>query len=220
MNARGMKQGEIFAFLAIFFLIAAALAEEGSNDSVDRVEEVLDQIPPAVRMAADDPRFVFPTGTARIERGFREALWTEVFPDLEKKSRRCGPTCDLIEIVGHADEQPGRGRTRSTLDDHLIDAVSDGSHFDALHPGSNADLGMMRAVAILRELQAFRVRRDGALQAHVRGILPFSAAQMVALDQTVPPHATFRRDDARRRIEIFLTSSTVRAVQGAGPTTL
>ncbi len=109
---------------------------------------------------------------------------------------------NLIEIIGHTDLQPV-GSISSNLDKDLANIANnadiDRVTADGLIAASNADLGLMRAVEIVRILR-YHQKNNGRLQG--LEFRAYSAAQLVPpkLPNNVPA-----KDDDKRRIEIRFT---------------
>ena len=74
-------------------------------------------------------------------------------------------------------------------------------------PGSNLDLGMMRALAIIELLQ--KSRSEGWLK-RIAYFFPYSAGQAIGLDKKIILEDTDIEDRVRRRIEIRLLRSATR----------
>ena len=102
---------------------------------------------------------------------------------------------NVIEVIGHTDGVMARGN--SNLDEKLADAVANGD-ISGLSYGSNADLGLMRALAVVFFLQK---------QPQLSGIKfrAYSAAQLIPPNEVAgdPNHTDF--DTRRRRIELRFT---------------
>jgi len=155
--------------------------------------------PPIVVLAETNRRFAFEVGSAALPEEFQQALVSEVIPQLERFSQECG--CDAIEVIGHTDGLPVQGR--SNLDRRLVSAFNR-AELPGLVPGSNLDLGMLRALSIVRALKA--AQREGALPG-IRYFLPYSAGQMLRLDRSLEANSVTLRDENRRRIELRLLDS-------------
>lgn len=155
--------------------------------------------PPIVVLSETNSRYEFEVGSAVIPDDFEQALVEEIVPRLERYSEECG--CDAIEVVGHTDGLPVEGR--SNLDRELV-AAFNRAELPQLVPGSNLDLGMLRALSVVRALRA--AQRDGAL-ANIRYFLPYSAGQMLRPDRTLELDSGSIQDKGRRRIELRLLDS-------------
>jgi hypothetical protein len=104
---------------------------------------------------------------------------------------------NVIEVVGHTDEQPIAGKT-SNLDRDLFPYLR-GQSTVKLTPSDNAGLGLARAVAVLRFL-----REDQRLD-QLR-IIPLSAAQLIDVGDRLSTGAPYAIQH-RRRIEIRVRRS-------------
>jgi outer membrane protein OmpA-like peptidoglycan-associated protein len=157
------------------------------------VIEPMDQ-PPIITIS-EAQVYSFPSGEATISAPFRQLLLHSVAPQLEELGTRY--RCDIIEVIGHTDEQ--RVQERSNLDIALL------PHFHGrpsmLRPGSNADLGLMRAWAVIEVLKDdFRLRN--------KTFHGYSAGQsLLPNGQLATPQFPPADNPARRRIEIRLRRS-------------
>lgn len=108
---------------------------------------------------------------------------------------------DTVEIIGHTDGQPNQGST-SNLDMLLEEAAATNTFtLNRLTPGSNADLGLMGALAIANEL-----RKGQAKQPKLAGLQfrAYSAGQLYLPNGELAPLGR-KPDPSRRRIEVRFT---------------
>ncbi|OAD22367.1 protein containing Outer membrane protein, OmpA/MotB [Candidatus Thiomargarita nelsonii] len=87
--------------------------------------------------------FSFNSGHARLSEEFENLLKNDIVPklrDIKDKHK-----VNVIEVIGHTDGVIAGGY--SNLDEKLENAVAKGD-ISGLHYGSNADLGLMRALAV------------------------------------------------------------------------
>jgi hypothetical protein len=197
MSRDVLRQAELFALLALFFVIGLVMLEKDRQDN-----------PPILLLSEQDEAWRFALGSAELTPAFAGAIRSRILPLLETMARSCG--CDTIEVIGHTDGVAVRGGL-SELDHGLAAALLDGG-IDDLQAGSNVDLGMMRALAVVALLR--EGHRAGRL-AGVRFFAPYSAGQMLLPDGTLSLGAAAREDAQRRRIEIRLLRSASRAVAEA-----
>lgn len=233
MRGMDLKHAEIFAILCGILLLGWAAARgPGATFTVEefvslkKAYEALqgDLIKTKVKLAAADPSrpsnqeapiitlsennsaFRFPSGSAQMSPEFQQRLLDDVFPKIQSNSQRYD--CDVLMVIGHTDEvQVGETKRWSNLDDELTQAYATGT-LDTLHAGSNTDLGMVRALALVNFFRANQELIPG-----IRYILPYSAGQMIQLNRSLS--TTFLKDnnkgvpdEARRRIELQLTKSS------------
>lgn len=157
--------------------------------------ERLDQ-PPVITVSEADV-YSFPSGEAVLSNSFQALLRNTIIPHLAKLSARY--RCDIIEVIGHTDEQPVH--SASNLDGALLRALN--REPQALRPGSNVDLGFLRAWAVIAA-----IRDDPRLAG--KTFYAYSAGQTILPGGPVAkPEDTPRRDASRRRIEIRIRRSKV-----------
>lgn len=101
--------------------------------------------PPIIRLEEADG-YSFPTGRNWISPEFAGKLRSEVLPQILQYAAEYD--AEVIEVVGHTDERPIRGR--SNLDDRLIRYLA-GDPLP-LRPADNVGLAFTRAAAVVREL--------------------------------------------------------------------
>lgn len=157
--------------------------------------------PPLIILSERNQNYRFAVGSSEISEEFEEALDTRIIPVLEEQSRRCN--CDAIEVIGHTDNLPVSGG-QSNLDEQLIRAFNQ-AQTPNLIPGSNLDLGMMRALSIIRYLK--QAQQQGRLT-QIDYFLPYSAGQMLKPNHTLDTSPETRENARRRRIEMRLLKSS------------
>ena len=107
---------------------------------------------------------------------------------------------DVIEVVGHTDEQP-IGNRPSNLDRDLVSVLSNTSNIATISPADNAGLGLARAVSVVGIL-----RQSGNLAGYK--ILPLSGGQLINTNETLALGENPGDIRERRRIEIRLRKAT------------
>ena len=146
--------------------------------------------PPIINLS-DAQQFSFESGKALMSDHFRKQLETNITDQIADLLQKYN--VDLIEVIGHTDEQPLAGLP-SNLDQELNPVMNKGADISELHPSDNAGLGLARAVAVASVLQ----RQDKLKNATV---LPYSAAQLIVPGDTITVWKS-GNDKSRRRIEI------------------
>jgi flagellar motor protein MotB len=155
------------------------------------------QWPPIISLREADG-YYFKTGSAELSPDFKEKLVSVDTKRIAKLAERYG--VDIIEVVGHTDEQPIVSRP-SNLDRSLLPVLKNTANILSLAPADNAGLGLARAVSVLtvllqsKELSAYK-------------LLPLSGAQLVNVDETLATAGMPGDIQERRRIEIRLRKST------------
>ncbi len=112
---------------------------------------------------------------------------------------------DVVEVVGHTDEQPVGSRP-SNLDHDLVSVLKDDAGITSLVPADNAGLGLARAASVVSVLL-----QSPKLAGYK--LIPLSGAQLVNVDESLALSGTPGDIRERRRIEIRLRKSS--AQQGA-----
>jgi outer membrane protein OmpA-like peptidoglycan-associated protein len=160
--------------------------------------------PPIINLSEAGGYF-FEVGSAELSDEFKTALVVKVVPKILQISDEYSDV-DIIEVVGHTDEQTIR-RRYSNLDTTLLEVLKTGN-VASLVPADNAGLGMSRAVAVVT-----RLLQDARLEQRFSRILPMSGAQLIQVDETLS-RGSMGDVKERRRIEIRL-----RKYEKAGPDT-
>jgi outer membrane protein OmpA-like peptidoglycan-associated protein len=134
--------------------------------------------------------FKFPSGSAELTTDLKKYIETNIAPEIEKATKK--DNIDFIQVIGHTDSQ-GISNA-SNLDGKLTSAASGKGKITDLKAGSNADLGLMRAIAVVQFLQQAKKLDEVKFRA-------YSAAQLY-LPSGKLASQNIIADDARRRIEI------------------
>ena len=156
----------------------------------------LNEKPPLIWLTETDS-FQFSTGNYGLSQGFLKALDAKYTTEIKPTIQAFG--VDVIEVIGHTDGQPNVSPF-SNLDRRLQTVVPQGE-FTGFQSGSNVDLGLLRAMAVSRFLQA-RLEQD-RLAVSIR---PYSASSLLDLQGNFNP-APAVSDSSRRRIELRFTRS-------------
>ena len=158
------------------------------------------QWPPIIRLSEADGNF-FQTGSAELSPEFRDRLLTSTPEQILGLIRKYD--VDVIEVVGHTDEQPV-GLRQSNLDRDLVPVLKNYADVSSLVPADNAGLGLARAVSVVSVLG-----RSPLLAGYK--MIPLSGAQLVNTDETLALDGSLPGDiRERRRIEIRLRKSVPR----------
>jgi hypothetical protein len=142
--------------------------------------------------------YYFKTGSAELSSAFSEALLDSTPGRIAEYIKQFD--VDVIEVVGHADEQP-IGLRPSNLDRDLLPVLNGTANIISLVPADNAGLRLARAVSVVSVL------RQSKLLAGLK-VLPLSGAQLINIDETLTVSGTPGDIQERRRIEIRLRKAT------------
>lgn len=159
------------------------------------------QWPPIISMSEAGGYF-FRSGSAELSPAFQDTLVNKTPGDILAYIKKFN--VDVIEVVGHTDEQP-LGVKQSNLDQDLISVLNNSSKVASLRPADNAGLGLARAVSVVSLL-----RQSPDLAGYK--LIPLSGAQLVNTDETLAVAGMPGDIPQRRRIEIRLRKSVPREV--------
>ncbi len=153
---------------------------------------------PPIIVIQETGTYQFQSGSAALPEPLSLYIRQQLVPQIESNAAQY--QIDVVEIIGHTDGQVNQGAV-SNLDQVLENVAQGNSSLNQLSPGSNADLGLMRALAVVKILQEIQ-QKEGRLKG--LQFRPYSAAQLVT------PSGTFAEinrnpDPKRRRIEIRFT---------------
>lgn len=158
----------------------------------------------------------FQSRSAFIDDKFREGLYQKEFrklaDDIINRNEKRETAVNTLEIIGYTDGKAvgGTGNLDEKLPDLLAsrNVAEQDKLFKTLEPGSNNDLGLLRALAVRDAWLAFVASQpNGSL---LRGIdvRCYSAGQTIPQDDGAPKDIpdTYRKDDRKsRRIEMRVT---------------
>jgi flagellar motor protein MotB len=153
--------------------------------------------PPIISLNDANGRF-FKTGSAEVDLDFRQVLLDSTAPRIAELVKEYD--VDVIEVVGHTDEQPVGGHV-SNLDRDLVSVLNNTASIAGITPADNAGLGLARAVSVVGIL-----RQSKLLSGYK--ILPLSGGQLINTDETLALAGNPGDIRERRRIEIRLRKAT------------
>jgi flagellar motor protein MotB len=103
------------------------------------------QWPPIISLS-EAGGYSFKIGSAELSTWFHDQLVNKTIGEILENIKKFD--VDVIEVVGHTDEQP-IGNRPSNLDHDLLSVLNSTSGVGKLIPADNAGLGLARAVAVL-----------------------------------------------------------------------
>jgi flagellar motor protein MotB len=157
------------------------------------------QWPPIITLS-ESGGYSFKSGSAQLSPTFHDTLVKKTPNDILEYIKKYN--VDVIEVVGHTDEQP-IGVRQSNLDRDLLSVLKHTTSVASLVPADNAGLGLARAVSVVSVL------RQNSMLAGYK-IIPLSGAQLVNTDETLAILGAPGDIPQRRRIEIRLRKSVPR----------
>ena len=197
MKNNDLKQSEIFVFLALIFMLLAV-------DNASKLREN----PPIITLSEEDEDFRFESGSAQLKEGYLIKLTEEIIPKIDSLSHAF--ECDAIQIIGHTSGSPvgsgGQSKYSSNLDSYLAETLH--GPCQQLRAGSNVDLGMLRALSVMKVFRQYRDEKEKTL-ANIKYWLPYSAGPLILENGELIPRQSVVADRgmdhaSRRRIEIRL----------------
>ena len=155
---------------------------------------------PPVIIISDSKSRRFESGSAEISGNLKGFIESDLVKQIENFAKEYQGY--IVEVIGHTDGQVNKGST-SNLDTQLEQVVKGNKSVSSLTAGSNADLGLMRALAVVQKLQNNSRLQELGLQFRA-----YSAAQLY---NSTGDYAEVNRnpDQSRRRIEVRFTPSAV-----------
>ncbi len=138
--------------------------------------------------------FRFTSGSAELNPELKNYLQTEIIPTIQTTLQE--KEIDFIQVIGHTDGQ--EVNQLGNLDQNIEKVAKGEQKITQLIPGSNTDLGLMRALAVVEEIQqtinSYKEYKDIEFRA-------YSAGQLYLPDGTLA-NVNRNADATRRRIEI------------------
>lgn len=182
-----------FMILLLFLLIAIL-----KSVSLQKSSDVKASESPPVIVIKDSPERNFKSSSAELSPGLRSFIETKLVNQIEDNAKKYPGY--IIEIIGHTDGQINAGSS-SNLDENLEQVAMGKKPISSLKPGSNADLGLMRALAVVMVLQDIQKNKGNLKGLKFRA---YSAAQLFLPQGEYAP-INRNSDNTRRRIEIRFT---------------
>lgn len=179
------------------------------NEELLAAKKALNDKPPIIEIADAANSHFFGSGSATVSGEFLEALSNAEFSVLagEILRRNSGEKkqVDTLEIIGHTDGQPIK--RMGNLDGALPRLLAgEYSSLENLIPGSNNDLGLLRALSIREAWRKFVSQHDEREKLSGIDVRCYSAGQTVPRSGDVSdPKTYFAADESFRRIEVRLT---------------
>jgi len=183
--------------------------EDLRRDKEDLTKQLHDK-PPNIRFSEEKQEYRFESGKSvmgpEFIRGLNENEFSRLASEIVERQEEGRVKVDTLEIIGHTDGAPvGRG---GNLDQRLPEILAGTrSDLSSLSPGSNNDLGLLRALAV-------RIQWELYVETHPnKDVLQKINVRCYSAGQTILPHADtkpevaeFRKSDpSARRIEMRLT---------------
>jgi flagellar motor protein MotB len=171
-------------------------SNEQSRSRVDILQSEIKRLKsaPPVVVIQDSGGFQFDSGSAILPNDLKKYITLDLVDRIEKISQQ--RSLYVVEIIGHTDGQINF--SNSNLDQQLEEVAQGKFPVESLKAGSNADLGLMRALEVVKQLQTVQEQTGRLEGVQFRA---YSAAQLQLPSGDFA--AANRNPNAnRRRIEI------------------
>lgn len=135
-------------------------------------------------------KFKFKSGSAELNTEFKKYLKDNIIPQIKQTVKE--KNIDFIQVIGHTDGQVLG--LKGNLDLNLEKVAKNQLKVNELNAGSNADLALMRALAVVQELQGNPDLKNVKFRAYSAAQLYLPSGELAPLNR--------QGDEVRRRIEI------------------
>ena len=178
------------AFMILcLFLILALIQSQQLNTNLKKANNRLKTASPII-IDEKSGEFRFTSGSAELNSDLKNYLKTAIIPTI--KTTLENKEIDFIQVIGHTD---GQGiDSLGNLDKNLETVALGKRSVKQLIPGSNTDLGLMRALAVVREIQQTSGLKNIEFRAYSAGQLYLPNGKLANVNRSA--------DATRRRIEI------------------
>ena len=169
-------------------LLLVLFQSQKLNQDLKKANKRLQSASPIV-IDESSGNFKFKSGSAELNPQLKNHISTTITPEINKilQTREI----DFIQIIGHTD---GEGINNNSNLDKTLEIVAQGTQpVSKLSAGSNADLGLMRALAVVQELQNTGLQNI-EFRAYSAAQLYLPSGNLASVDR--------QPDETRRRIEI------------------
>ena len=151
---------------------------------------------PPVIVLRDSAERKFESGSAELSPQLNQFVEEDLVEQIQTQAQDYQGY--IVEVIGHTDGQVNTGNY-SNLDSNLERVIRGNESLNQLIPGSNADLGLMRALAVVKKLQENQELQELGLK-----FKAYSAAQLYDQSGDYAPQNRSANPN-RRRIEIRFT---------------
>jgi outer membrane protein OmpA-like peptidoglycan-associated protein len=204
------------AFMVLTLLLLLTMSKIPSFNRQKRLQQPDDNQQKIIVLPAEE--YQFTSGSAELPNNLRidinhNSHEGKILKAIKQQLDNAPQKIDIIEVIGHTDGQEvgslqchqKLGERRSNLDQKLEVVATQNQNVAILCPGSNTDLGLMRALAVIQELKKAQIQEKKGRFQQVT-FRAYSAGQLL-----LPKNGGFAKldnraeDKQRRRIEIRFT---------------
>lgn len=177
------------AFMILSLLLLLILVQSQKlNQDLKQANKRLQSASPII-IDESSGKFKFTSGSAELNPQLKNHISTKISPEINKILQE--REINFIQVIGHTD---GEGISNNSNIDKSLEIVAQGLQpVSKLSAGSNADLGLMRALAVVQELQKTGLK-NVEFRAYSAAQLYLPSGNLASIDR--------KPDETRRRIEI------------------
>ena len=172
-----------FMILSLFLFFALLQASDLNRRLKSATPIIIDE---------KSKNFKFGSGSAELTPTLVKYIEQEIIPDIQETLKQKKGNIDFIQVIGHTDGQ--ENRRLSNLDQKLEDVAQGKQPVTILSPGSNADLGLMRALSVIEAINKSGKFPNIDFKAYSAGQLYDVSGRLAPADRSA--------DKSRRRMEI------------------
>ena len=172
-----------FMILSLFLFLALLQASDLNRRLKSATPIIIDE---------KSKNFKFGSGSAELTSPLVKYIEEETIPAIEETLKQKKGNIDFIQVIGHTDGQ--ENRRQSNLDQKLEVVAQGKQPVTVLSPGSNADLGLMRALSVIEAINKSGKFQNTEFKAYSAGQLYDVSGRLAPADRSA--------DKSRRRMEI------------------
>jgi outer membrane protein OmpA-like peptidoglycan-associated protein len=181
------------AFMIITFFLLLSLLQvlvlKEQNKSLQEKNKNLQFASPII-IDEQSGKYKFQSGRAELSPALSQYISTDIVSKIQSATKQ--HKIAFIQVIGHTDGQAINHP--SNLDEQLELAVRGQKPVGKLQAGSNSDLGLMRAIAVIQTLQKSGQLKNVDFRAYSAAQLYLPSGKLAPISRT--------EDESRRRIEI------------------
>jgi len=195
-QSNATMQSEIFIVLMIVMVLLFII----TSFYISKLKQ--HQQPPLI-VLDEAHGYSFSSSSATLNNEFTLKLESSVLLNIQDFAKTY--KCDVIEVYGYTDGQPFSRNTLGgqSFDKELHKCLVDGCNIDTIQASSNLELGMKRAVSVVKFLKEKLIVTGST----IKTIRPYSGGAFINAQGKIAKVDAKRRDKFRRRIEIRLSRS-------------
>ncbi len=148
--------------------------------------------------------YSFASSSALLNENFKTNLNHSVIKEIEKFAKKY--KCNVVEVYGYTDGKPFSQKTLLTksFDKSLHHCLLEECDIDKIEASSNLELGMKRAVSVVKFLEKNLIKKGSNIQL----IRPYSGGGFIDEKGRIASIDDVSNNKLRRRIEIRLSRSS------------